>query len=186
MNPRTPVTQSILLALTLLVSVPYCEQPASEPKNPFRIWVQPQLGVSGPGPGAGLEVNVAYRNLLVGARTQASTDLCIFCTEQSRNHQSALIGAIKSLSNGNSVSVLSGISKYSGNKRGKYEEDDGFMSWGDGYESVHYEGIDVPVEFGLIFGGKNFGFGLTIVLEISDENPSGGVFLGVPFGSLGG
>lgn len=170
----------------LLTHFAYCEQLPSEPKSPFRLWVQPQLGVSGPGPGVGLEINAAYRNILIGARTQASSELCMFCTNQNRNHQSALIGVFKQLARGNSISFLSGISKYSGDKRGKHEDEIGLMSWGDGYESIHYEGVDVPIEFGLIFGGKHIGFGMTMVLEISDENSSGGVFLGVPIGRLGG
>jgi hypothetical protein len=132
-----------------------------------------------------LEANLGYRNLLLGARAQGSSNLCIFCTEQNRNHQSALMGAFMN-SSGNSISLLSGISHYSGNKRGNYEEEVGLMSWGDGYESIPYEGIGVPVELGLIFGGKHVGFGVTFVMEFSDENPAAGLFLGMPIGNLGG
>ena len=185
MRQRISLIPSISLALLLGITFAFSQPQDPAPENPIRVWVQPQLGFTAPGPGAGMAINAAYRHIAIGARAQASKEFCLFCTVESRVSQSLLVGAFHHLGMGKSVLIRSGINRFYGTKRGgKEEEYDCITCWGDGYESIEYEGIGVPLEMGIIFGGKNIGFGITAVFEISHDNPSAGLFFGLPLGAL--
>jgi len=49
-----------------------------------------------------------------------------------------------------------------------------------------FDGYGTPIEFNFTMAAKNIGLGLSLILNVNDENPSTGFFVGVPFGLLRG